>query len=134
MKVSKFEQQEAIERLLKLLKPKDIVYCSLKHTSSSGMSRRISFLITEHTDERHMTNPNPHNRIINIDWLIARALGYKQSDKGGLVVQGCGMDMGFWVVYELGSTLWPNGTPDPHGRRNGEPDSNGGYALKHEWL
>lgn len=23
---------------------------------------------------------------------------------------------------------------EPHGRRNGDPDSDGGYALKHRWL
>jgi len=50
------------------------------------------------------------------------------------VVGGCGMDMGFAVVYDLGLSLWPAGTPAPHGTRNGEPDSNGGYALKHSWL
>lgn len=44
------------------------------------------------------------------------------------------MDMGFHVVYALGSALWPDGTPAPHGTRNGEPDTAGGYALKHEWL
>jgi hypothetical protein len=30
--------------------------------------------------------------------------------------------------------LWPNGTDTPHGTRNGEPDTNGGYALKHRWM
>ena len=45
-----------------------------------------------------------------------------------------GMDMGFAVVYDLGLSLWPAGTPAPHGTRNGEPDANGGYALKHSWL
>ena len=53
---------------------------------------------------------------------------------GGLVIGGCGMDMGFHVVYNLGRAMWPDGTPDPHGTRNGEPDRDGGYALKHRWL
>ena len=53
---------------------------------------------------------------------------------GGLRVSGCGMDMGFHVVYNLGYALWPDGTPEPHGTRNGAPDSDGGYALKHRWL
>lgn len=30
--------------------------------------------------------------------------------------------------------LKPDGAPAPHGTRNGEPDTAGGYALKHEWL
>jgi hypothetical protein len=44
------------------------------------------------------------------------------------------MDMGFDLVYSLGSALWPNGTDTPHGTRNGEPDSDGGYALKQSAL
>jgi len=44
------------------------------------------------------------------------------------------IDMGFHVVYNLGRTLWPEGTPEPHGTRNGEPDRDGGYALNHQWL
>ena len=38
------------------------------------------------------------------------------------------MDMGFQAVYCLGLSLWPDGTPEPHSTRNGEPDTNGGYA------
>lgn len=71
----------------------------------------------------------------NIGYLAARAMGDKfDRDRQGIPVGGCGMDMGFHLVYGLGSRLWPKGTPKPHGRRNGEPDSNGGYALKHSWL
>ena len=51
-----------------------------------------------------------------------------------LKIQGGGMDMGFKAVYSLGRSLWPNGTPEPHGTRNGEPDSCGGYALNQRWL
>ena len=53
---------------------------------------------------------------------------------GGIKIAGCGEDLGFALGYELGMTLWPQGTPKPHGMRNGEPDSNGGYALKHRWI
>jgi len=49
-------------------------------------------------------------------------------------ISGCGMDMGSAVVYDLGYRLWPNGTPTPHGTRNGTPDSSGGYALKYQWI
>jgi hypothetical protein len=52
----------------------------------------------------------------------------------GLTVDGCGMDMGYSVVYSLGYAMWPKGTPEPHGIRNGEPDSDGGYALRHAWI
>uniref|UniRef100_A0AB74UFV0 Uncharacterized protein n=1 Tax=Caulobacter phage BL57 TaxID=3348355 RepID=A0AB74UFV0_9VIRU len=73
--------------------------------------------------------------IRNIGYLAARAMGDTwDSDRLGIKVGGCGMDMGFHLVYSLGRTLWPNGTPKPHSTRNGEPDRDGGYALKKEWL
>lgn len=121
------EREDAKTRLLAMLKPGDRVYTVLRHVSASGMSRRISLVIptTDHEGKPAVTS---------IDRLAARLLSYRQHDRGGLVVGGCGMDMGFHVVYALGSALWPDGTPEPHGRRNGEPDTAGGYALKHEWL
>jgi len=122
MKISKKDHDEAIATLHKFLKPNDRIGCILRHVSSSGMSRRISFVVAT------------ADGIRNLDHWIEGALGYRQSDKGGLVVSGCGMDMGFSVVYNLGATMWPNGTPEPHGHRNGEPDNAGGYALKHEWI
>lgn len=117
-------RDEAIAELHKLLKPGATVYTILRHVSASGMSRRISTLVKD-----------PDLGMREISHLVARALDYRRNDRdGGLIVSGCGMDMGFEVVYQLGSKLWPNGTPKPHGTRNGEPDSNGGYALKQRWL
>ena len=50
----------------------------------------------------------------DITWDVMHVLGYRRSDKtGGLRVSGCGMDMGFHVVYNLGYVLWPDGTPEP---------------------
>lgn len=112
-------KQQAVKNLKLMLNPGDTVNTSVQHVSSSGMSRRISFYAVD-TDKT----------IRNIDYFVGLAAGYKLSDKGGLVVGGCGMDMAFSVVYNLGSALWPNGTDAPHGTRNGQPDSAGGYALK----
>lgn len=71
----------------------------------------------------------------SIGYLAAQAMGDSwDRDRQGIKVGGCGMDMGFHVVYSLGSVLWPKGTPKPHSTRNGEPDRAGGYALKHSWL
>lgn len=114
------EQQEAKDRLRELCKPGDTLYTILRHCSRSGMSRRISVLTKDHHQ---------------LDYLIARAGLYKTKEREeGLVVGGCGMDMGFAIVYDLGRSLWPKGTPEPHNHRNGEPDSDGGYALRHRWL
>ena len=70
-----------------------------------------------------------------ITWSVCRALGETYNRKHeGLRMQGCGMDMGFEAVYRLGYALWPDGTDKPHGTRNGEPDTDGGHALKQRGL
>lgn len=125
--VKEQEKQEAIATLLKLVKPNDVIYTDIKSVSSSGMSRQIACYIA-------YTNEQGQARIKEITWLVSKACDLKIGSKGGLLVGGCGMDMAFSVVYNLGRTLWPNGTLEPHGRRNGEPDSCGGYALKKESL
>jgi hypothetical protein len=123
MKTNEIEKNEALKQLRKIIKPNDVINCFLRHVASSGMSRRISFFVIK------------NNKLIGLDWYIEKVLGYKRSYNNlGLVVGGCGMDMGFAVVYALGLSLWPKGTKKPHGIRNGEPDSHGGYALKHSWV
>lgn len=121
------EKQEAIATLLTLVKPNDTIYTDIKSVSSSGMSRQITCYIT-------YLNDVGQPRIKEITWLVSKACDLKVGSKGSLLVGGCGMDMASSVVYNLGRTLWPTGTPEPHGRRNGEPDSCGGYALKKESL
>jgi hypothetical protein len=93
----------------------------LRHTSTSGMQRRISLCIIVGDELR------------NIDNLAADAMG-RTNTGDGIKAQGCGMDMGFELVYALGAALWPDGTPEPHGTRNGQPDTAGGYALHHVWV
>lgn len=115
---------QALANLLGLgLKAGDTVYSVLRHVSASGMSRHIDFYIIKNDQPLFITGS------------VASLLGLKRAKNGeGLIVTGCGMDMGFATVYSLGLALWPHGTPEPHGTRNGEPDSDGGYALKHRWL
>lgn len=117
------KQEEAIETLKENIKPNDMLYTQLEHVTKSGMTRYIKV--------RQIKDDYPY------DWtyLAAKALGWTYSDKHhGIKVGGCGMDMGFHLIYTLGQVLWPDGTPEPHGVRNGEPDSCGGYALKQRWL
>jgi hypothetical protein len=109
--------------LLEFITPGQTVYCILRHVAKSGMSRRISLFVIQNGELRDITR----TAAIAMDRKLNR-------DECSIVVGGCGMDMGFHLIYSLGYHLWPNGTPEPHGRRNGEPDSDGGYALKHEWL
>ena len=116
------DKSEAIEKLSAMLKPNDTVYTVLRHVSASGMQRRIDCYIMRDNQPRY------------ISYYVAKATGRKLSDKGGIVCNGCGMDMGFDLVYSLGYYVWPNGTPEAHGNRNGAPDYDGGYALRHEWI
>jgi hypothetical protein len=114
------EKQSAREMLRELLKPGDKVQTILRHVSRSGMMRHISMRIPDR----------------DITYLAAKAMNDKLTHNGpvAIKVKGCGMDMGFALVYELGAVLWPKGTSEPHGTRNGKPDYDGGYALNHEWL
>ena len=118
----RLQRVQAISELHAMLQPGQTVYCTLRSVSRSGMQRRISLHVIKGAE------------LISLDWHAARCMSYRQSDKGGLIVNGCGMDMGFALVYNLGAAVWPNGTDAPHGARNGKPDTAGGYALKHSWI
>lgn len=140
------------QELRSMLKPGDTVYCMVRSVSSSGMSRTISLYIIE------------NGKLRNIDGLVVDVLDYRESKRGGFVVNGCGMDMCFGTVYNLGRYLFPDGFgidgkdslglrfPAPLTKqaaenavkrgfifrgRNGDSsgwDSDGGYALKHSTL
>jgi len=148
-KVSNLEQAEAITRLKEWLKPGDTVHCILRHVSKSGMFRVIDLL-----------KVNDPQNILGIGWNVAKALDMKYDrDREGIKVSGCGMDMGFSVVYDLSRTLYPNGhgcigkscpsndhnngdrdytidrkTTLPSGEKGRHYHKDGGYALKHRWL
>lgn len=115
-------RDECRAKLIEILKPGDTVYTVLRHISSNGMQRRIDLYVVRDGALRYLSG------------YAADLLDMRRHDQGGIVVRGCGMDEGFELVYNLGAALWPDGTPEPHGTRNGEPDRTGGYALKHEWI
>jgi hypothetical protein len=117
-------RSNALKHLRDLLKPGQTVYTILRHRSASGISRSISVVSIGQDGE-----------VRDLDYLAAKLLGYRIDERrGGLKVSECGMDMGFHLVDCLGRAVWPMGAPEPHGTRNGEPDSCGGDALKHRWM
>ena len=121
--VKEKEQREAREFLLTFLKPNSTIYTACFRVAESGMSRNIGVYAVKDSE------------IICLDFYVEKLCGYMRAENdNGVKVSGCGMDMGFAIVYDLGSKLWPIGTPKPHGTRNGNPDSDGGYALKHKWM
>lgn len=125
-KATKTEQAEAIKSLRKILKPGQTIYTTVMHVSRSGMSRTISMYIpvieADGRGKRRMA-------IRGIDSLAAKALGWRW--KGGLILDGCGMDMCFHAVYELSDKLFPKGGIDAH---SGKPTTSGGYVLRKESL
>lgn len=125
-KYTKEQTVEAITHLRKILKPGDTVYTLLRSVSRSGMSRTMDVYCIRKGELVYLTG-----------W-VAQALGMNRRDHH-LQVSGCGMDMGFHVVYEIGRVLFPKGFKQPKGRhgRNGDTsgfDNDGGYALQQRWL
>lgn len=105
-KQSEKERQEAIEQLRQWIKPGDTVYTVLDHVSSSGMTRHIRVVVPMIEGQ----NGNSKVDFIHPNYSIGKALGYRQAKRGdGLVVSGCGMDMGFAVVYDLAHVLYGAG-------------------------
>ena len=130
------ERQEAVERLRGWLKPGDTVFTILRHVSRSGMTRHIGVVMLREGVDLH---PN---------YAIAAVCDYRLNKNGdGLVVGGCGMDMGFALVYDLSRVLFPDGFDctgegcPSNDHSNGDRDysphrhtGDGGYALKQRWL
>ncbi len=124
MKPTKEETQESREFLLKYLSPGTKVYTIVTHVSRSGMMRRIKpFTII-------------NNEPYDLSWQIARlGLFQRKYPNDDLTVYGCGMDMCFHLVYELGRDLYPEGFTLAKGQygRNKDTsgyDKDGGYALE----
>ena len=160
-KAQQSERDEYIAKLRETLKPGDTLYTVIRSVSRSGMSRVI--------DVYHFTTGDDGK--LSKSWLsywIAKATGESFQDGNGgkpegIRISGCGMDMGFAIVYRLGEVLYPDGFGEeliyPNGSRgrgntpamaakaiehgatcygrNGNEsgwDTNGGYALHQEWL
>ena len=127
---------QAVERLREWLKPGDTVFTSVNHVSRSGMSRDITAYQFLNNEPRYLS------------FNVGRALGWPMSKANtGVKVSGCGMDMGFHMVYALSSTLFPEGftctgdkcSSNDHSNGHERDQGNvhhrdGGYALIQRWL
>lgn len=142
------EKDQELEYLHEYLKPGDTAYTILRHVSRSGMQRSISVLVMTE-------NGKPYD----VSLLLVRVgLGRFDHHHDGVKVDGCGMDMGFHLVYNLSYTMFPNGfgcvgegcpsndhfngdrdyTPDMSGKSTSSQakhwHKDGGYALLQRWL
>ena len=133
------ERQEAIEKLREWIKPGDTVHTILRHVSKSGMTRDIGIVLIR--DDGSTIHPN---------YAVSRALDMPLKHDA-VRIGGCGMDMGFAIVYDLSYALYGEGYKCTGKDKRGESScpsnfhSNGGayhrarkhtdgYALHHKWL
>lgn len=105
---------------------KPTIHVIIKNVSRSGMLRRVqTFIIKD-------------NKLYFINYLIEQLTHYKKDSDGLLKLHGCGMDMGFSLVYDFARSIFPTGFKSS--RRNAingmKPtdkgfnwDNDGGYAL-----
>jgi hypothetical protein len=135
------ERDEARAKLREWLKPGDTVYTILRHVSASGMSREIGVVILQPDGKGGTVDLHPN-------YLVGKAIGERIGKRDGVIMGGCGMDMGFQLVYMLSWALWPEGVPCAGDRccsndHSNHPDAergpeimhqDGGYALRQRWL
>jgi hypothetical protein len=90
------------------IKENDTIYTVLREVSRSGMTRYIDAYIIR------------ANRPLCMSYEIANALNWtlgNGTNHQGIKVQGCGMDMGFHLVYSYAQLVFKDG-----------------YKLKQQWL
>ena len=115
MKVSAQEKEQARDYLRGVFDAQENprAFTILRHVSQSGMSRDISVkVVDEDGDLRDVT------------YYVGLLLGQAPKDRNGqrvVRVTGCGMDMGFHLVYQLSYALY-----------KGDGDR-AGYVIRHEW-
>tara|TARA_R100000654_G_scaffold22803_3_gene45109 strand:+ start:375 stop:683 length:309 start_codon:yes stop_codon:yes gene_type:complete len=82
-------------------------YTLVTKVAPSGMSRHIM-----------VAGSRKKGHVQNVSWYISQLLDWKYKDNTRSVfVGGCGMDMGFHLVYTLSRILYDDG-----------------YAIEHRWL
>jgi hypothetical protein len=128
------EIEQVKNRLREMVKPGDTVYTKLDHVSRSGMYRVITLYV--------MIDNEPNN----INWSASQLLEGYDTRHEGCKASGCGMDMGFHLVYNLSYSLFGDGfmclgekcpsNDHSNGDRDYSPHMHhsGGYALKHRWM
>lgn len=93
-------------------------YTVLTNVSRSGMSRRIKVIVLD----KDKLDGQPHAR--NVSHLVAELLGFRYNrDEQSVVVSGCGMDMGFHLIYSLSCALFAS-----------DSATDAGYVIEQRWL
>ena len=104
--MTKKEKIEAINYLKEHIKTGDTVFTKLEKVSNNGMYRNIKVITIKDNNPSYWS------------YYVAKAVDLTYKEKTNAIgIGGCGMDMGFQIVYCLSRTLF-----------------NDGYALKHRWI
>lgn len=99
---------EAVNAAARNRDGKPVFYTVLRSVSRSGMSRTIS---VHYIDARA-------GELRRLNYTCAVLLGLAMDDRNeGVKIKGCGMDMGFALVYDLASKAL-----------------NDGYAIEQRWI
>lgn len=100
--------QRVVDHAARDTNGKPIIYTILRSVSRGGMTRTISL---------HYFDLD-WGRMVHLNYVASVLLGLRQDRyQDGVIVKGCGMDMGFDLVYRLSRMT-----------------AAGEYALRHEWL
>ncbi len=101
-------EKERIKEILQDMFPQgSTAYTFVTKVAPSGMSRHIM-----------VAGSRKKGHVQNVSWYIAELLDYKyKPDTRSVFVCGCGMDMGFHLVYDLSSVLYGDG-----------------YVIEQQWL
>lgn len=134
-KSEKLESTQEMETLKKWVKPGGTLYTILRHRAASGMSRVLDLYV--------IVDGEP----LRLSWSASKVLGWTYNrNHEGILVRGCGLDVGYHLVYSLGRLLFADGftcigdkcpsNDHSNGDRNYEPHkhSDPGYSLRHGWL
>jgi hypothetical protein len=106
MSWTKDDKESALDWFKKNVAEGDRLYCIIRHVSRSGMKRVISV--------KAMRNNEP----VDISRAVAVLTDSAwDRDNYGVVVNGCGMDMCFGLVYDVAGAVFGDG-----------------YKLKHDTL
>lgn len=97
----------------------DTIYTVLRSVASSGMSRTMSLKVAK------------DGKILDLTYYASVVLDYPLVEVNGsraIRVGGCGMDMGFHVVYSLARVLFRD-------KYEVQPEAvDAGYSLSQAWL
>lgn len=92
------DQADALTALRRYLAPGSTLYTIVKHVSRSGLQRSIAAYAIRDGEPQWLSG-----------YIASAGIARRDNARDANVVHGCGMDMCFWLTYEVSRALWPEG-------------------------